>query len=237
MTKNGTPPERVVCLREDWPHVLSHHCQAIAGEAACTELLMVRLLAERLLYSLPSAANPVERLFLRQQLMEFSLRWGTEIHKAFHTGNSSACSFNPANLVLDVWGDRSTDPLELFRRWSIRFVDDFERNHVSHLAIRARTFIDAHFADREITRGLAKELRCTASYAAAEFRKAFGISPSQYQRRLRLWEGLRLLRATDIKISSVARTVGFRSAKNFYQMTREGTGRTPTEVRKKRGGK
>lgn len=234
MTKNGTPPEKLVCLREDWPHILAHHCQAVAGEAACTDVLMVRLLTERFLYSLPRPANPVERLFLRQQLMEFSLRWGTEIHQDFHKeGSKGDCRFSPAGLVLEVWHDRSTDPIELFTRWSIRLVDDFERSHVSALASHVRKYIDAHFADRDI-KGLAKALRCTQAHATAEFRKAFGVSASQYQRRLRVWEGLRLLRATDAKVESVARTVGYRSKKNFYQVTRDETGRTPMEIRTKR---
>ena len=79
---------------------------------------------------------------------------------------------------------------------------------------------------------MARALRCTRARAAGEFKKAYGISPHCYQRQLRIWEGLRLLRGTDLKVEAVAHAVGYRSKKNFYQVTRDVTGGTPTQMRR-----
>ncbi|HKY21468.1 MAG TPA: AraC family transcriptional regulator [Vicinamibacterales bacterium] len=213
---------------------MSQRCQALAGEHACTDILMVRALAERFLDSLPATETPVERLLLRQLLLEMALRWATEIHKGFHKKRTQHCPFNPTTLILECWEDRAADPSEVFARWSVRFVSEFERSHIPPLASRVRKYVEDHLAERIAITQLAKELRCTRARAIAEFHKAYGLSPHQHQRRLRVSEGLRLLRATNAKIEAVARTVGFRSKKNFYNVTRDATGRTPTQIRDKK---
>ena len=176
----------------------------------------------------------MERLLLRDQLIDVALRWGTEVHRAFHRRHPKGCTFSPADAVLESWKDRAADPRDAFGSWASRFVDQFERAHVPPLAARVRAYVEAHYAEAVDIQTMARALHCTRARAAGEFRKAYGMSPRSYQRQLRIWEGFRLLRGTNLKIEAVARSVGYRSKKNFYQVTRDVTGGTPTQLRRRK---
>jgi AraC-like DNA-binding protein len=173
-------------------------------------------------------------LLLRDQLVEVTLKWGTEIHRAFHRRHRAPCSFAAGDIVLECWHDRSIHPRSAFLRWSSRFMKEFERIHLSPLASCVRRYLNAHYKEDVDVRKLARELGSTGARVGAEFRKAYGISPSHYQRQLRVGEGLRLLKGTNLKVEAVAQAVGYRSKKNFYQVTRAVTGTTPTSIRNRK---
>jgi len=166
-------------------------------------------------------------------LLEVALRWGAEVHQAFHARHRSRCTFTPTNLILDCWRDRSQPPHETFRVWAAAFVTEFERTHESVAASRARIYVEKHYDQRLILPVVARELGYRPTRLARDFRRAFGISLSDYQRQIRVLESVRLLRGTSLKIEAVAYTVGYRSKKDFYRATRTLMGMTPAAIRRR----
>jgi AraC-like DNA-binding protein len=233
MTEKGTPTPGLLTARDDWSHVLAHRCQAFAAEASRGDLVMMRPMADEFVASLPDPTSAVERLMLRSQLMETALRWDTAVHRAFHRRHPSPCAFNVSPLVLECFQDRAADGRACFVTWCTAYLESFAAVHVSEVANRVRAHVEAHYAGGVDTHLLAQGLCCTQAHAVSEFRNVFGESPTQYQRRLRVREGLRLLRGTDLKVEAIARTVGYQSKKNFYRMTRAVTGKTPSGIRRR----
>jgi len=76
---------------------------------------------------------------------------------------------------------------------------------------------------------LAAEAGLSRSSFAERFTRAFGRSPMDYLREIRLQRGARLLRTSDLGIQQVARRVGFRSRSHFSQAFAELYGQPPAE--------
>ena len=66
------------------------------------------------------------------------------------------------------------------------------------------------------------------------FKRAVGISPSQYQIDLRMNEARRLLRETKKSILDVALDVGYTNPSHFAKLFRRENGLTPSEYRQQR---
>ena len=90
----------------------------------------------------------------------------------------------------------------------------------------------AHSADGAADlRSLAAELGCSLRSTRTTFTSVYALSPRAYRRRWQALRGIDLLRGTTWDIESVAREVGYRSAKNFYHALRLETGLTPGQIR------
>jgi AraC family transcriptional regulator len=66
---------------------------------------------------------------------------------------------------------------------------------------------------------------------ARNFRQSTGVTPHQYVTRERVAQAKRMLRETDLSITTVANSVGCGTPSQFTAMFRRTTGRTPTEYR------
>jgi len=81
----------------------------------------------------------------------------------------------------------------------------------------------------EALAGLNLSYRQLARY----MREEYGLSPKQYQGRLRLEEAKRLLVMTDLSVTSVAYELGFSSAQHLAGQFRALTGETPSAFRER----
>lgn len=79
----------------------------------------------------------------------------------------------------------------------------------------AITWIKAHYAEPLQIEALAKRVNMSPSALHGHFRSVTGISPIQYQKRLRLEEARRLLMAGATSAEAVAYGVGYVSASQF----------------------
>ena len=79
----------------------------------------------------------------------------------------------------------------------------------------AIAWIKAHYAEPLQVEALAKRAHMSPSALHAHFRAAAGVSPIQYQKRLRLEEARRLLLAGGTSAEAVAHEVGYASASQF----------------------
>lgn len=79
----------------------------------------------------------------------------------------------------------------------------------------AIAWIKAHYAEPLQVEALAKRVNMSPSALHEHFRAVAGVSPIQYQKRLRLEEARRLLLAGATSAEAVAYEVGYASASQF----------------------
>lgn len=78
---------------------------------------------------------------------------------------------------------------------------------------------------------LAKMSYLSASRFSHRFRELMGVSPMEYQYRLRISRACELLRYSEYTVQQIATLVGFPNENNFYTKFRSVTGQTPGQYR------
>jgi AraC family transcriptional regulator len=102
-------------------------------------------------------------------------------------------------------------------------------NHAG--ALRARDVIESRLSRTPSLTELADEAACHPVTLTRAFRRTFGCSIRTYIRQRRLEEAARMLRHTDIPISSIAIRTGFADQAHFTRALRRAAGRTPATLR------
>jgi AraC-like DNA-binding protein len=100
------------------------------------------------------------------------------------------------------------------------------------LALSIREYLDCHCATKITLPEISLALRTSVRRVTAEFRKAFGLTVHEYLTRRRLAEAIRLLITTDVKVSAVATSVGFRDQTALFRQFSRLLGASPSAVRR-----
>lgn len=101
------------------------------------------------------------------------------------------------------------------------------------LAARAKAWLLAHYREPATTvEGLADVCRVHRSTLFRAFEEAFGLSPADYLRRLRIQHGLRLLKETDLPVQVIAHRCGYTDANYFARAIRKAKGKSPLAFRR-----
>jgi AraC-like DNA-binding protein len=100
------------------------------------------------------------------------------------------------------------------------------------LVQRAVDLIENRFADPLTTKFVSAAVRTTPARLARVFHQETGITLHEYLTRLRLERASHLLRM-NLKVESVAHSVGYRSKKNFYRQFQRHFGSTPELFRRR----
>ena len=77
----------------------------------------------------------------------------------------------------------------------------------------------------------ARELRCSHTLLAREFRRRFGCSIGDYVRRLRIEFACRELAISDVPLYEIAFAAGFSDHSHFARTFKRATGMTPGAYR------
>ena len=98
--------------------------------------------------------------------------------------------------------------------------------NASALSLKAKRLIDEnHLADPSIAR-IAERLGVSHPHLSRQFKKDFGMSPSNYLRKLRVADApLRLVRGEQI--INVSGDVGYNDLSRFYKQFRKTTNTSP----------
>lgn len=97
---------------------------------------------------------------------------------------------------------------------------------------RAIAFMDANLSQAFDLARLAEAVDMSAFHFSRLFKKATGLSPSQYFIRQRIAKAQQLLQETDTTIIEVGMSVGYSSPSHFSQIFRRETGLSPTHYRR-----
>jgi AraC-like DNA-binding protein len=107
-----------------------------------------------------------------------------------------------------------------------------ERHRLAH---RVAVFIDDHLSEILTMHRLARSFQASRTKLLSAFESAYGCSPAQYIRNLRIEKAKDLLQNTDLSIREIAYQVGYSSHANLTTTFRNVVGLAPKEFRKRRG--
>jgi AraC-like DNA-binding protein len=102
------------------------------------------------------------------------------------------------------------------------------------LAVRVRSYVDAHASERVTLHDIARTLGVSVRRLTDAFRRHFGTGVHRYLARRRLRVAIALLLTTDMKVSAVATTVGYRDQTAMFRQFSRVLGTTPRSVRAQR---
>lgn len=141
-----------------------------------------------------------------------------------------ACGRSPFEGLGVFWPDSGSLPKDVML-WASDFLRAFERDHEWPLAARARFVLQQRTGGRLRVAVVARDIGCSTSTLTKAFADAYGMTMTEYLRRLRLRRAIAALRESQSKVAAVARDVGYASTKNFYRALQQCTGLTPGAVR------
>lgn len=95
-------------------------------------------------------------------------------------------------------------------------------------------WMSEHLAEEFNLERLATQARLSKFHFQRLFKGALGVAPSHYQINLRMNEGRRLLRETNLSVVQIALEVGYTNPSHFAQIFRRETGLTPSDYRRQR---
>jgi AraC family transcriptional regulator len=103
----------------------------------------------------------------------------------------------------------------------------------SSIARRARRLIEAAGDEPIPLAILCRETNCHPATLTRAFRRDYGCTPGEYQRRLRVERAGRLLRDTVMPLAEVAATCGFCDQSHLARSFRQVLGCTPSDYRRR----
>ncbi|WP_274653865.1 helix-turn-helix domain-containing protein [Paenibacillus humicola] len=97
-------------------------------------------------------------------------------------------------------------------------------------------YLKRHFRDKIQLQELAERFGFNPVYFGQQFKRETGLPFNDYLHRLRIEEAKKLLRRTDMKVSAIARTLGYHDAEYFTAKFKALTGQLPSAYKKQTQG-
>jgi len=98
---------------------------------------------------------------------------------------------------------------------------------------RAKGYIAGHYRDPVGLDEIARTMHVSTFYFCKMFKKATGLTFTDYLGRIRVEKAKNLLLNPHLRVSEIAYTVGFQSLTHFNRVFRKLTGESPTDFREK----
>jgi two-component system, response regulator YesN len=112
--------------------------------------------------------------------------------------------------------------------------DHQEQLHGAALIMKARAYIDANYADPEMSLGqAAAQVLLSPTYFSAVFRREVGETFIDYLTHVRIRKAIELLRSTSLTSSEIAYRIGYQNPRYFYSVFRKVVGQPPNEFRRR----
>jgi YesN/AraC family two-component response regulator len=108
-----------------------------------------------------------------------------------------------------------------------------EADSESPLVRRARAYIAGHHEDPVSLEEIAKAMHVSTFYFCKMFKKATGLTFTDYLGRVRVEKAKTLLLNPHLRVSEIAYMVGFQSLTHFNRVFRSLTGESPSHFRDK----
>jgi AraC-like DNA-binding protein len=94
-------------------------------------------------------------------------------------------------------------------------------------------YVLEHYGEAVSVEQLAKEAHLSVSQLQREFRRLFGMSPTDYLLKVRLLMSRRFLEQEHSQVGEIAHQCGFYDQSHFSRAFRKATGLRPLEYRKR----
>src|SRR5690348_12790255 len=104
-------------------------------------------------------------------------------------------------------------------------MEQYEKIYLYTRIVRAKLFIDAHYADRIDLDNIADQAHFSKFHFIRLFKSIYGSTPHHYLISVRM-EQAKLLLATDVTVLETSQMVGFDSATSFTAVFKKYSGKT-----------
>ena len=109
-----------------------------------------------------------------------------------------------------------------------------EQSHSAALIAKARSYIDANYADPDISLSLvAAQVLLSPTYFSVVFGREVGETFIEYLTNVRIRRAMELLRTTSLTSSEIAYQIGYHNPRYFYSVFRKVAGLPPNEFRRR----
>ncbi|AQR96756.1 response regulator transcription factor [Clostridium saccharoperbutylacetonicum] len=161
-----------------------------------------------------------------QMLYSFLEQKGIQAHQLFDDEKSEKLYINATNSIDDMikW------VIYVFNK-AVSYVDEVTKSQT--VIEKVKTYIKENY-NKDITRDdIASYVFLNPDYLSRIFKKATGLSLTEYLTEQRIEKSMQLLSTTNIQISSISDEVGYNNMNYFSKIFKKITGTTPIEYRKK----
>ena len=108
-----------------------------------------------------------------------------------------------------------------------------EQRHSAALVAKARSYIDAHYADPDISLSqVAAQVLLSPTYFSVVFGREVGETFIEYLTSVRIRKAIELLRSTSLTSSEIAYRIGYQNPRYFYSVFHKVVGQPPNEFRR-----
>lgn len=109
-----------------------------------------------------------------------------------------------------------------------------EHSHSAALIAKARSYIDAHYADPDISLSqVAAQVLLSPTYFSVVFSRTMGETFIEYLTNVRIRKAIELLLTTSLASSEIAYRIGYQNPRYFYSVFRKVVGQPPNEFRRR----
>lgn len=109
-----------------------------------------------------------------------------------------------------------------------------EHSHSAALIAKARSYIDAHYADPDISLSqVAAQVLLSPTYFSLVFSRTTGETFIEYLTNVRIRKAIELLLTTSLASSEIAYRIGYQNPRYFYSVFRKVVGQPPNEFRRR----
>jgi AraC-like DNA-binding protein len=214
-------------MQPDWVMRTEAVMQAIADELALADTTDFLSIVGQSIDRIEAPPDPACHARLRLMLVDLC---GT-IVRAIHARDAS-CSCHAASWehisIVTRLDDR--DPRTAFRNWAELFATHVAARHPVTPAQEAAALIRAEPGKAWTLDQLASSSGAPHGRLSRQFKKVFGVRPAAYVHLVRVSQAVALFQ-TPVKVEAIARSVGYRSKKDFYAALKRWVGLTPAELR------
>lgn len=113
----------------------------------------------------------------------------------------------------------------------IGIVSHSHSSRSQNIILKAKTYIEKHYAEAISVKDVAEEVCISESYFKSVFKKISGYSYSEYLTNIRIDHAKKLLDTTDKSITEIALDVGYQTPNSFSSLFKRETGKTPTQYK------
>ena len=203
---NGTTVRQMAVseVRGEWLYETARISQKILCETrakGCAAAYVVSALD-----GLPAAATPIEQLIRQGIIFDVLLGCLDDCSRSYHE--------RTRNVLRRVF-ETTARPSPLLE----------SPESGAAALIRGRSMYPINVAE------IARTVGCEQTRLRRAFRDRFGMSMRDFHTRCRIADAISLFVSGEMKTAAVARSVGYRSEKNFYRAFRGVTGKRPGELK------
>lgn len=142
--------------------------------------------------------------------------------------------FNPGSCLLDCnTVDEIKDRLTMIFTNLCNFINQNKKSHNIGLVKNIQDFINKRYKDQNLClQVISSEFNISVPYLSRFFKEQTGENLNNYLNNIRIEKAKELLVDTDMKISEVAKSVGFTNDSSFIRVFKKHTNTTPGSFKK-----